>query len=83
MIGYIDYKDIQIARREQNRRALKPDYQYHDRLKRITPPDWMQDPYMMCILLSVAQRQYYRKNLPRTAAYRVCGLHELWRQRTN
>ncbi|KAF1731359.1 hypothetical protein CRV24_007543 [Beauveria bassiana] len=66
---------INSARREGNRRKLRPGQRDNDsfaRLKRITPRDWSEDSYVLFILLSIAQRQYYRKHARHNTAYQAC-----------
>ncbi|KAM3555562.1 hypothetical protein ARSEF4850_005935 [Beauveria asiatica] len=73
--GYMDYCLINSARREGNRRKLRPgqrDNDFFARLKRITPRDWSEDPYVLFILLSIAQRQYYHKHTRHNPAYQAC-----------
>ncbi|KAM0670651.1 hypothetical protein ACQRIT_006798 [Beauveria bassiana] len=65
MTGYIDYTFIHSGRRKGNHRKLGPgqlDYGYFERLKRITPRAWTEDPYILFILLSMAQSQYLCKH---------------------
>ncbi|KAM3484035.1 hypothetical protein MY8738_002645 [Beauveria namnaoensis] len=65
MTGYIDYTFIHSGRRKGNHRKLGPgqlDYGYFERLKRITPRAWKEDPYILFILLSMAQSQYLCKH---------------------
>ncbi|KAM3542041.1 hypothetical protein ARSEF1564_005073 [Beauveria bassiana] len=72
--GYMDYCLINSARREGNRRKLRPgqrDNDFFTRLKRITPRDWSEDPYVLFILLSIAQRQYYHKHARHNTTYQV------------
>ncbi|KAM3430219.1 hypothetical protein NHJ13734_007836 [Beauveria thailandica] len=70
--GYMDYCLINSARREGNRRKLRLGQRENDfftRLKRITPRDWSEDPYVLFILLSIAQRQYYHKHARHNTTY--------------
>ncbi|KAM3453686.1 hypothetical protein MY3296_003529 [Beauveria thailandica] len=74
MTGYIDYAFIHSGRRKGNHRKLGPgqrDYGYFERLKRITPRAWTEDPYILFILLSMAQSQYHRKHGRHNTAFRA------------
>ncbi|OAA33916.1 hypothetical protein NOR_08748 [Metarhizium rileyi] len=81
LTGYIHYSEIKRQRRKYNRRQNRscsaPDYKFWDRLSRITPVKWSQDPYLFCILLSIAQRQsrskrWHHQHLE--SPYRACLL---------
>ncbi|KAM3505729.1 hypothetical protein MY10362_002760 [Beauveria mimosiformis] len=74
MTGYIDYAFIHSGRRKGNHRKLGPgqrDYGYLERLKRITPRAWTEDPYILFILLSMAQSQYLRKQGRHNTTFRA------------
>ncbi|OAA49809.1 hypothetical protein BBO_01444 [Beauveria brongniartii RCEF 3172] len=74
MTGYIDYAFIHSGRRKGNHRKLGPgqrDYGYLERLKRITPRAWTEDPYILFILLSMAQSQYLRRHGRHNTTFRA------------
>lgn len=41
------------------------------KLSQVTPEHWCRDPYLVCLLLSLAQRQARSQALPRPSAYTV------------
>ncbi|RGP59251.1 hypothetical protein FSPOR_11468 [Fusarium sporotrichioides] len=47
---------------------------YNRRLSNITPADWRNDPYMVCLLLSLAQHQWYQRKAPKQEVFPVCLL---------
>ncbi|TQV92101.1 hypothetical protein V2A60_004401 [Cordyceps javanica] len=62
LTGYVDYSEIQRRRRRKciqhsNRFCLSSYDTSEDKISRVTPKDWSEDPYLVCILLSIAQRQ--------------------------
>ncbi|KND91088.1 hypothetical protein TOPH_04348 [Tolypocladium ophioglossoides CBS 100239] len=61
-IGYIDYGNIGDRfcgqrYRELHRRQYPGKPRFWERLSELTPKEWSEDPYLLCILLSIAQRQ--------------------------
>ncbi|KAM3513798.1 hypothetical protein MY11210_002523 [Beauveria gryllotalpidicola] len=78
LTGYIDYHCIKRARREGNIRRQRPGhpgYEHYKSPAQITPKEWSADPYVLCILLSIAQHQYYyHKQARRNTTYRACLL---------
>ncbi len=76
IVGYVDYSEINRSRRKQNQRShypgRHPDYNYNGRLSKITPKDWLKDPYLLCMLISIAQSQYRYEDSTLASAYKVC-----------
>ncbi|CAI7603781.1 unnamed protein product [Penicillium glandicola] len=69
MIGYLDYRDVEDYRQKMFPARCPPDGLTNRpggriRLKRIaqiTPKNWSEDPYLLCVLLSLAQLQEYHR----------------------
>ncbi len=81
MAGYIDYYCIKRARREGNIRRQRPGhagYEHYESPAQITPKEWSEDPYILCILLSIAQHQYYHKEARHNTTYRVYISARVW-----
>ncbi|KAJ5566754.1 hypothetical protein N7535_006060 [Penicillium sp. DV-2018c] len=64
LIGYFDYLDLFYGRKERLQPMGHPTYNnapvariFEKRLAQITPANWKEDPYLVCILLSIAQLQ--------------------------
>ncbi|PMB68217.1 hypothetical protein BM221_006394 [Beauveria bassiana] len=73
MTGCIDYRMISGAREKAVICGPRPRQRrcsYSERLKRITPRVWTEDPYILFILLSMAQHQYHSKRGRRCTAFR-------------
>lgn len=66
MTGYIDYSVIQEQRLKARERLLSyyesrrldPGF-FVPKASELTPVDWTSDPYFLCLLLGLAQHQYY------------------------
>ncbi|KAM3527004.1 hypothetical protein NHJ13051_003154 [Beauveria bassiana] len=74
MTGCIDYRMISGAREKAVICGPRPRQRrcsYSERLKRITPRVWTEDPYILFILLSMAQHQYHSKRGRRCTAFRA------------
>ncbi|KAE8148116.1 hypothetical protein BDV25DRAFT_22533 [Aspergillus avenaceus] len=65
LIGYLDYLDVMGRRIRRYMPPTRPGND-HDavgtrlfakKLSRVTPAEWTEDPYFLCILLSIAQLQ--------------------------
>ncbi|KAH7205370.1 uncharacterized protein BKA55DRAFT_547204 [Fusarium redolens] len=77
IVGYYHYNNV--ARERQ--RALTPKSHpngsynypvsriYQRRLRNVAPALWFEDPYLVCILLSLAQLQRRRRQLPRPKTF--------------
>lgn len=80
LVGYFNYTDVKRRRQEKLRPRQNPggghnapgQRLFQKRLFQITPLEWAHDPYLVCILLSIAQLQERSLNLPRRTAYMVC-----------
>ncbi|KAJ5179769.1 hypothetical protein N7492_002979, partial [Penicillium capsulatum] len=62
---YLNYSDIDQSRRKKLQPRDHPggghnaagSSLFRKKLSRITPEDWSQDPYLVCVMLSIAQLQ--------------------------
>ena len=69
IVGYMDYFDVEIYRREmfppcapRDRGPNIPGWQIQlKRIAQIKPKNWNEDPYLLCVLLSLAQLQEYHR----------------------
>ncbi|KAL5366500.1 hypothetical protein BJX96DRAFT_169984 [Aspergillus floccosus] len=76
-IGYFNYTDIIRRRRKKLQPRQNPtgghnavgQRLFHKRLSQITPLEWAHDPYLFCVLLSIAQLQRQSQDLHRQPAY--------------
>ncbi|KAJ5538584.1 hypothetical protein N7494_008063, partial [Penicillium frequentans] len=66
LVGYIDYMQIDSSRRKRLTPHPHPDKDRTNdvcqrisdiRVARATPQEWTEDPYLLCILISIAQFQ--------------------------
>ncbi|KAJ5797607.1 uncharacterized protein N7503_006903 [Penicillium pulvis] len=70
LVGYIDYMQINSSRRKRLTPHPHPDKDRTNdvcqrisdiRVARATPQEWTEDPYLLCILISIAQFQKITK----------------------
>ncbi|CZR45668.1 uncharacterized protein FPRO_15156 [Fusarium proliferatum ET1] len=78
VVGYYSYKADEIRRARFTPRAGPPgtlnlamQSLYQRKLARVTPEDWTRDPYLVCILLSLAQLQARSDNTGQPRLYIV------------
>ncbi|KAM3549656.1 hypothetical protein MY1884_008638 [Beauveria asiatica] len=74
MTGCIDYRSISATRLKDilsNPRLGQRRYSCSEQLKRITPRAWTEDPYILFILLSMAQHQYHSQRGRRSTSFRA------------
>ncbi|CVL07716.1 uncharacterized protein FMAN_14589 [Fusarium mangiferae] len=78
VVGYYSYKADEIRRARFTPRAGPPgtlnlamQSLYQRKLARVTPEDWTRDPYLVCILLSLAQLQERSDNTGQPRLYLV------------
>lgn len=65
MVGYLDYLDVTGLREKQFRSSTQPGkrknttstHLFAEKLSQLTPREWTEDPYFICVLLSIAQLQ--------------------------
>lgn len=77
-IGYLNYTNVSGPRwhKCQPRQHSRGDDSARLRVSkekhaRVIPKEWTEDPYFVCVLLSLAQRQEYRLKPPKPASYLV------------
>ncbi|KAF9770110.1 hypothetical protein IL306_012388 [Fusarium sp. DS 682] len=78
MIGYYQYEDLIKRRKRANTPKQHPgtsnlpvERLYQRRLRNLTPALWFEDPYLVCVLLSLAQLQWRSKRRSTLEAYPV------------
>ncbi|PNY26776.1 Uncharacterized protein TCAP_03289 [Tolypocladium capitatum] len=82
LIGYIHYGNISGFGGQRHRELQRQQYpgrpRFRERLSEITPSEWSEDPYLVCILLSIAQRQERgsRSRQPTTYSSRLLVTNE-------
>jgi hypothetical protein len=90
IVGYYHYNNIARDREEALRPPSPPSHRdgcynnpvrkiYQRRLRNVTPALWTEDPYLVCILLSLAQLQWREGQSPRPTTFNVSiSLHSLF-----
>ncbi|KAM6522962.1 hypothetical protein FALCPG4_012569 [Fusarium falciforme] len=84
VIGYFHYESIISKRQEKLTPRPHPYGGYNGpvrplcqrKLSKVTPQKWSQDPYLVCILLSMAQSLAHKSHSPQPTVFVVCPL--LW-----
>ena len=82
LIGYLHYSYVTGARLDQFEPRPDPSGRLNfigatirnKRVAQITPKEWTEDPYFVCILLALAQLQERKLELPKPSTYTVCLL---------
>ncbi|KAM4064392.1 hypothetical protein HRG_012715 [Hirsutella rhossiliensis] len=77
LVGYFHYTYVEGARRRLLRPPRRPgggpnfvgQSIFRKKLSKVTPKEWVQDPYLVCVLLSLAQRQARALVSPKPTAY--------------
>lgn len=86
LVGYIDYLQIDSSRRKRLTPHPHPDKKRTNdvcqrisdiKVARATPQEWTEDPYLLCILISIAQFQEHTQEGSQMASQKVCALVEL------
>lgn len=80
VLGYFNYPAVTKYREKKLKPLLHPSGGVdtvgtrlsEKRLSQITPNEWFQDPYIVCILLSIAQLQQRLLQVPRSTIHKVC-----------
>ncbi|KAH6973874.1 hypothetical protein BKA56DRAFT_592675 [Ilyonectria sp. MPI-CAGE-AT-0026] len=80
-MGYFHYQTLVRKRRERLTPRPHPGRgnngpvrrMYRRKLSKVTPQQWSRDPYLLCILLSLAQSQARMSRLPQPSIF-VVGL---------
>lgn len=80
LIGYLDYLDVTGLRAKRLKPRTRRD-KGHDtvgariftkKLSRVTPAEWTEDRYFLCVLLSIAQLQERFSKDSSTPSFLVC-----------
>ncbi|KAF4513143.1 hypothetical protein G6O67_000452 [Ophiocordyceps sinensis] len=77
LVGYLHYSYVEGARRQLLRPPRRPGGDPNvvgqsisrRKLSKVTPKEWFRDPYLVCVLLSLAQRQARAPTWPTQTAY--------------
>lgn len=69
LIGYLDYLDVSGFRMKKLGGHL-----FAKSLSRVTPNEWTEDPYFLCVLLSIAQLQERLLKNSSPTSHMVCPL---------
>ncbi|KJZ74892.1 hypothetical protein HIM_05801 [Hirsutella minnesotensis 3608] len=82
LVGYFHYSYVESARRRKLQARLPPVGRHNEagerlsrkKLSKVTPEEWSRDPYLVCLVLSLAQRQARSLASPQQITYVFCLL---------
>lgn len=79
LVGYLDYLDVTGFRAKKfrhlgKRRNTTSTRPHAQKLAQLTPREWTEDPYFICVLLSIAQLQRRVPKGPPASSYSVCSI---------
>lgn len=83
LVGYMDYLQIDSSRRKRLMPHPHPEKERKNdvcqrisdiKVARATPQEWTEDPYLLCVLISIAQFQERTQEDSQLASRTVCAL---------